>query len=143
MPSDFALKTMNRVHRAVLKVSGNRLGLDVAGMPALELVTIGRKTGQPRAVLLTAPLREVGAYVVVASRGGEDFHPRWYLNLCANPDVTVTLPGQASRPMRARVATAEERARMWPEIAAKYKQYRGYQKKTEREIPLVLLEPLS
>lgn len=135
------LKTMNATHRAMLKLTGGRLGASVGGMPSLELTTIGRKSGQPRSVMLTAPLREGEAYVVVASRGGDDIHPAWFLNLRDNPAVKVRVIGQPERPMRARIATAEERARMWPLIAGKYKNYAGYQKRTTREIPLVLLEP--
>jgi deazaflavin-dependent oxidoreductase (nitroreductase family) len=70
-------------------------------------------------------------------------HPAWFLNLQANPDVTVSLQGKPSRRMRARVATAEERATMWPRVTASYKGYASYQTKTTREIPLVLLEPLN
>jgi deazaflavin-dependent oxidoreductase (nitroreductase family) len=81
-------------------------------------------------------------YVIVASKGGNDEHPAWYLNLRDNPDVQVSLGGKPKVPMRARVATAEERARMWPLVTADHKNYAGYQEKTEREIPLVLLEPV-
>ncbi|MEO8887757.1 MAG: nitroreductase/quinone reductase family protein [Jatrophihabitantaceae bacterium] len=143
MPSDFALKAMNTVHRTLLKVSGNHLGKDFSGMPALELTTIGRKSGQSRSVMLTAPLVEGDVLVVVASRGGDDVHPAWFLNLRDNPAVEVTRPGQARQAMHARVASAEERARMWPLITGKHKNYAGYQRKTDREIPLVLLEPIS
>jgi deazaflavin-dependent oxidoreductase (nitroreductase family) len=141
MPSDLALKTMNTVHRVLLKLTGNRVGASLGGMPSLELTTVGRKTGQPRKVMLTAPLQEGSTLVVVASRGGDDHHPAWFLNLRDNPAVQVRVVGQASRPMQARVATAEERARMWPIIAGRYKNYAGYQHRTDREIPLVLLEP--
>jgi len=141
MPSDLVLKTMNGVHRAMLKLTGGRLGSSIGGMPSLELTTIGRKSGQPRSVMLTAPLREGEAYVVVASRGGDDTHPAWFLNLRDNPAVRVRVIGQPELPMRARIASAEERARMWPQIAGRYKNYAGYQKRTTREIPLVLLEP--
>ncbi|MGD9704046.1 MAG: nitroreductase/quinone reductase family protein [Acidimicrobiia bacterium] len=143
MPSDLVLKTMNTVHRCMLKLSGGRFGWDVARMPVLELTTTGRKSGQQRTVMLTSPLQEGSALVVVASRGGDDRHPAWFLNLRDDPQVEVSLRGAAKRPMRARVATAEERARMWPKIATEYKNYAGYQARTEREIPLVLLEPIS
>jgi deazaflavin-dependent oxidoreductase (nitroreductase family) len=143
MPSDFQLKTMNAIHHGLLKVSGGRLGWHVAKMPVLELTTTGRKTGLPRSVMLTSPLQEGEAVVVVASRGGDDQHPAWFLNLRDNPDVSVSLQGKPKQPWRARVATAEERARMWPPIAAEYKNYAGYQTKTDREIPLVLLEPVA
>ncbi|RSM63009.1 nitroreductase family deazaflavin-dependent oxidoreductase [Amycolatopsis sp. WAC 01376] len=141
MPSDFALKTMNAVHRVIQKVSGGRAGWQVAGMTVLELTTIGRKSGQPRTVLLTSPLREGDAYVIVASRGGDDQHPAWFLNLRDNPDVQVTLKGESPQPMVASVADAEQRARLWPKITADYKNYAQYQTKTEREIPVVLLAP--
>ena len=143
MPSDFAMKAMNGAHRVLLKLSFGKIGWSFSGMPALELTTIGRKSGQPRAVMLTSPLQEGSAVVVVASRGGDDKPPAWLLNLQANPAVEVSLKGAPKRAMQARVATVDERARMWPLVTAKYKNYAGYQTKTEREIPLVLLEPPS
>ncbi|HEY3749087.1 MAG TPA: nitroreductase family deazaflavin-dependent oxidoreductase [Pseudonocardiaceae bacterium] len=143
MPSDFAMKTMNAVHRTVLKISGGKLGWHVSDMPALELTTIGRKSGQPRSVLLTSPVQEGTTLVVVASRGGDDKHPAWFLNLRDNPDVQVALQGKPARPMVARVANAEERARLWPLVVADHKNYADYQTKTKREIPLVLLEEVS
>jgi len=135
------LKTMNAVHRGVLKVSGGRLGWDAQNMPVLELTTTGRKSGRPHSVMLTSPVQEGNTSVIVASRGGDDHHPAWFLNLQANPEVEVAMKGGARRRMRARVATAEERARLWPLVVADHKNYAGYQKKTDREIPLVLLEP--
>jgi deazaflavin-dependent oxidoreductase (nitroreductase family) len=110
-------------------------------MPVLELVTTGRRSGTPRAVMLTAPLREGDAYVVVASRGGDDQHPAWFLNLRDDPKVQVSVKGGPLTPMTASIASPEERARMWPQIADRYRNYAGYQKRTTREIPLVLLSP--
>ncbi len=78
---------------------------------------------------------------MVASRGGDDVHPAWLLNLQANPAVQVRVVGEARRPMHARVVTPDERARMWPLITSRYANYAGYQQRTAREIPLVLLEP--
>jgi len=141
MPSDLALKAMNGVHRAMLKLTGDRLGWTVSNMPALELTTIGRKSGQPRAVMLTSPLQEGATIVVVASRGGDDTHPAWYLNLRDNPDVEVAYQGRTKQKMAARIASPDERARLWPLVIADHKNYAGYQTKTDREIPLVLLEP--
>ena len=140
MPSDFVLKTMNAVHRAILTLSHGRLGWQVGSMPVIELTTTGRKSGQPRTVMLTSPLQQGEAYVIVASRGGDDHHPAWFLNLRDNPAVGVRVGGGQRRPMRARVASADERASLWPKIAAKYRNYAGYQTRTEREIPLVFLE---
>jgi deazaflavin-dependent oxidoreductase (nitroreductase family) len=141
VPSDLVLKTMNTVHRTILKLSGGRFGWEASNMPVLELTTTGRKSKQPRAVMLTSPLQEGSTVVIVASRGGDDQNPAGFLNLRDDPNVEVSLKGAPKQPMTARVATPEERARMWPKIVADHKNYGGYQKRTEREIPLVLLEP--
>jgi len=141
VPSDFVLKTMNAVHRGILRISGGRIGHEAAGMPVLELVTTGRRSGASRAVMLTSPLRDGEAYVVVASRGGDDRHPAWFLNLRDEPRVQVAVRGGPRLPMLARIATPDERARMWPQIAARHRNYAGYQRRTRREIPLVLLAP--
>jgi deazaflavin-dependent oxidoreductase (nitroreductase family) len=141
MPNDLVLKAMNGVHRAVLNVTRNRVGASLGGMPSLELTTIGRKSGKPHSVMLSSPLQQGETYVIVASRGGDDRHPAWFLNLRDNPAVDVRIVGASKQPMRARVATAEERATMWPIIAGKYRNYASYQRRTSREIPLVLLEP--
>lgn len=141
MPSDLALKTMNAVHRTILKISGGRVGFRFAGMPVLELTTTGRTSGQPRTVILTSPARVGEALVIVASRGGDDRHPAWFLNLQSDPHVQVAVQGGPSRPMLARVATPQERDALWPQVVAAYKNYAGYQDKTDRVIPLVLLEP--
>ena len=143
MPSDFTLKTMNAVHRGLLAVSFGHLGREFSGMPVIELTTKGRKSGQPRSVMLTSPLQQGDTLVVVASRGGDDVHPAWFLNLRDNPDVEVAFPGKPKQKMHARVATPQERAAMWPQVTGKYKNYGGYQTKTDREIPLVLLEPVG
>ncbi|MDP9335364.1 MAG: nitroreductase family deazaflavin-dependent oxidoreductase [Actinomycetota bacterium] len=143
MPSDLTLKTMNGIHRALLKISGGRIGWEASKMPVLELTTTGRKSGQPRSVMLTSPLQEGTTIVVVASRGGDEHHPAWFLNLRDTPDVEVAFKGAPKRRMKARVATSDERARLWPLVVADHKNYAGYQVKTTREIPLVLLEPAS
>jgi len=134
---------MNAIHRLLLKVSGGRAGWTALDMPVLELTTKGRKSGQSRSVMLTSPLREGSALVVVASRGGDDRSPAWFHNLQANPDVEVRLQGGPAQRMRARVATAAERERLWPLITADHKNYADYQLKTTREIPLVLLETVT
>ena len=112
-------------------------------MPVLELTTIGRKSGQPRSVMLTSPYQEGSTVVIVASRGGDDHHPAWFLNLRDHPEVEVSMKGEPKRKMTARVATTDERARLWPLVTADHKNYADYQTKTDREIPLVLLEPVT
>lgn len=141
MAHDLQFKTMNAVHRAALKLSGGRIGWNALSMPVLELTTTGRKTGRQHTVMLTSPLQQGSTYIVVASRGGDDRTPAWFLNLQAHPEVEVAVGGKPKQPMRARPATAEERARLWPLVTADHKNYAGYQTKTAREIPLVLLEP--
>ena len=141
VPSDLQLKAMNTVHRVLLKVSFGHLGWRAIGMPVLELTTTGRKSGQPRSVMLTSPVQQGDTIVIVASRGGDDHHPAWFLNLRDHPDVEVAFAGKPKRAMRARVANAQERAELWPQVTAAYKGYGDYQTKTDREIPLVLLEP--
>jgi len=143
MPSDRFLKMMNAVHRAALKVSGGRLGWTASNMPVVELTTTGRKTGRRHAVMLTSPIRDGDALVVVASRGGDDRSPAWYLNLVANPEVDVAVQGKPPVPMLARVATDDQRARLWPLVTVDHRNYADYQKRTEREIPLVLLRPVG
>lgn len=104
----------------------------------LILTTTGRVTGKERRTPLI--FRESdGRYVVVASNGGNDEHPDWFKNLLAHPDVTVQVKGDRFR-ARARAANPDERARLWPEMAEVWPDYDRYQKRTGREIPVVLLE---
>ena len=140
MPSDLFFRGLNAVHRTVLKLSGGRLGWDVANMPVLELTTTGRKSGRPHTVVLTSPVRDGDAIVVVGSRGGDNHHPAWFLNLRDNPDVELTLEGK-TRAMNARVASKEEKTHLWPRVVEAYKGYGQYQTRTDRDIPLVILEP--
>ena len=141
MPSDAVLKTMNIVHRTILKLSFGKVGWSTGGMQVLELTTIGRKSGQPRSLMLTSPIKVGDAMVIVASRGGDDTHPAWFLNLRDNPQVKVAINGKPAVPMTARIVSSEERADLWPKVVAAAKVYAGYQTKTKREIPLVALEP--
>ncbi len=112
-------------------------------MPVLELTTIGRKSGKPRSTMLTSPLQPGDSSIVVASRGGDDKHPAWYLNLVANPHVQVGYRDGDKQQRIARVATAGERAELWPQITSVYPTYAAYQKRTSREIPLVFLDPVT
>jgi len=142
MPSDLAFKAMNAIHRSLLAITGGRAGWTALNMPVLELTTTGRKSGRPRTVLLTSPLQMGETFVIVASRGGDDNHPAWFLNLRDTPEVRVAIQGGTFRDMHARVAGPDERASLWPRVVADHSNYGDYQTKTAREIPLVLLEPL-
>ena len=141
MPSDRFLKTMNGVHKGLLRLSGGRLGWTAADMPVLELTTTGRRSGRPRPVMLTSPLMDGDRIVIVASKGGEDTHPAWFLNLRENPQVTVSMKGASGVAMLASIASSEERDRLWPIVISDQARYAAYQERTGREIPLVLLEP--
>lgn len=141
MPSDAFLKLANTGHRALLKLSGGRIGWEAKGMPLLELTTIGRRSGQPRKVMVAAPIHEDDRYVLVGSRGGDDIDPAWVHNLRAQPAVEVMVKG-ARRPMRARVADGRERVELWARIAEDQPHFAAYQAKTTRELPLVVLEPI-
>jgi deazaflavin-dependent oxidoreductase (nitroreductase family) len=142
MANDLFLKSGNFVHRTLLKVTGGRIGWDVAKMPVVELTTIGRKSGEPRTVMLTSPYQRGDTIVIVASKGGDDRHPAWFLNLRDHPEVEVATKDQPKHKRLARIASPEERAELWPLITEKHTNYADYQTKTEREIPLVLLDPL-
>ena len=140
--ADTGLKAMNMTHRLILRASGGRLLTSPFGMPAVELTVRGRKSGLPRKNLLTAPIMDPNRVVLVASKGGDDRDPEWFRNLVADPEVEVKVLATGEvRHLRARVASAEEKAAMWPTIVATYKGYAGYQKRTERDIPVVICEP--
>lgn len=135
--------TLTGLHRALLRVTGGRIGSRLGTMPVVELTTRGRRSGLERTTLLTVATRTGDTLVIVASRGGDDAHPAWYLNLVDDPHVRVGTPGKDARAMVARVADSAERERLWPEVVRAYRGYAAYQRKTEREIPVVILEPLD
>jgi deazaflavin-dependent oxidoreductase (nitroreductase family) len=113
-------------------------------MPVFKVTTIGRSTGRPRTVMLTAPVQRDGSYVFVASKGGDDRDPDWYRNMVANPEFTAEpVDGEGPIDLVARTASPEEKAEWWPEIIAAYKGYAGYQRKTDRDIPVVIAEPAA
>jgi len=136
---DSGAKAFNVFHRTLVKVTKGKVGGKAFGLPVVILTTTGRKSGQARQTMLTS-LEDGDRVILIASWGGDDRHPQWYLNLQANPDVTIVIHNQTKQ-MRARTASADEKATLWPKMAAKYKGYDGYQEKTERDIPVVILEP--
>jgi deazaflavin-dependent oxidoreductase (nitroreductase family) len=113
-------------------------GHEWLGATVLILTTTGRKSGEPRMNPLIYGTSG-DDYLLVASRGGSRRHPAWYLNLKANPDVEVQLKGERFK-ARARDATPEERPEMWTTMTRQWPAYDDYQKRTEREIPVVVLE---
>lgn len=131
------IRWLSIVHLAVYRASGGRFLGRLAGMPVLLLTTTGRTTGKARTRPLTF-FRDGDEIVLVASNGGADRAPGWLLNLEARPAGSVRV-GRERFAVEARVATDEERARLWPVITGTYAGYAGYQERTERRIPLVLL----
>lgn len=134
------LRRLMGVHTLVYRATRGRVGHSLPGLRQMLLLDhVGAKSGTRR----TIPLLYVddGAdVVIVASKGGHPRHPAWFHNLRANPDTTVQI-GRERRAVHARVAGPQERARLWPKAVALYGSYRSYQERTEREIPLVILEP--
>jgi len=140
MPSNVVFKVANAIHGGLTAITFGKLGWSLQGMPVLELTTTGRKSGQPRTNRLTAPVHDGDTYVIVASRGGDDTSPAWFLNLRDNPDVEIKTK-DGGHAMRARVVAGDERAELWDRITTDHKNYADYQTKTERQIPVVMLEP--
>lgn len=138
--ADFWFRVASRSHAALLTITRWHLGASIVGMPVVELRTTGRRSGRPRLVVLSTPLVDGERVVLVASKGGDDRDPAWYRNLVANPEVELTMHGTA-RTMVARPAAAGERAELWPRVVAAYPGYAAYQRRTTREIPVVICEP--
>jgi len=109
-------------------------------MPVVILHAVGRRSKQHRDTVLTAPIVDANRVVLVASKGGDDRHPDWYRNVLAHPSVELSIAGQR-RAMHARQADHVEREVLWPRVVAAYKGYERYQRRANREIPLVVLEP--
>jgi F420H(2)-dependent quinone reductase len=129
-------------HTLIYRVTGGLIGHRAPGVPPMLLLDhVGAKSGKRRTTPL-AYLPDGDRVVIVASKGGHPRHPAWYHNLRANPRTTVQV-GRRKLDVDARVATQEERKRLWPRVVDLYGGYAGYQRRTDREIPLVILEPRS
>ena len=124
--------------QAYLETDGERGHDWKRGAPTLILTTTGRKTGEERLSPLIYGM--AGEHpMIVASKGGHPKHPAWYLNIRENPDVQVQIRGDKFT-ARARDATAEERPELWKQMTEIWPDYDTYQRKTDREIPIVILE---
>jgi len=127
-------------HTLVYRASGGVIGHRFPGAPPTLLLThVGAKSGQKRISPLTYTRGDGDDLVLVASKGGYPKNPAWFHNLKAHPDTEVQV-GREQRPVHARVATPEERERLWPRVIENYSGYAEYQKRTDRVIPLVILE---
>jgi deazaflavin-dependent oxidoreductase (nitroreductase family) len=134
------IKWMSRLNTLAYKVSGGKVGGSfLQGAPVALLTTTGRKTGQPRVSPLLF-LRDGDRVVLVASQGGRTNNPMWYLNLKANPKVSVQIKKEVLE-LTARDATEAERAQYWPQLVAMYSSFDDYQNWTDRVIPVVICDP--
>jgi deazaflavin-dependent oxidoreductase (nitroreductase family) len=134
---DVLARAITTVHTQVYRRTGGKLGGKVGPTTMGLLTTTGRKSGQPRTTPLNI-MADGDRWLLVASYGGDDRDPQWFQNLQANPEASIQL-GTETIPVRATVATPEERKDLWPKAVSIYKGYDGYQRKTSREIPVVIL----
>ncbi|WP_282555441.1 MULTISPECIES: nitroreductase family deazaflavin-dependent oxidoreductase [unclassified Rhodococcus (in: high G+C Gram-positive bacteria)] len=141
-----AIKWMSKINVVLYRRTGGRLGSTwrvgsafPRGLPVCLLTTTGRKSGEPRISPLLF-LEDGDRIILVASQGGLPKHPMWYLNLRANPDVTVQVKSRV-RPMTAHVADPGERADLWPRLVDMYADFDNYQAWTDRTIPVVVCTP--
>jgi len=135
-----AVRQLTRLHTLLYRASGGRVGHRFRGGPPMLLLDhVGARSAVKRTTPLVC-LRDGENIVLIASKGGHPRHPAWFHNLRARPETTVQI-GSQHVAVRARVADADERARLWPKAVAIYAGYETYQQRTDREIPLVILEP--
>jgi deazaflavin-dependent oxidoreductase (nitroreductase family) len=134
------LALIGDTHIARYEETEGTVGHEWNGATCLVLTTKGRRTGQPRKFALIYD-RDGDNYLVIASKGGAPTHPGWYLNVVANPEVRVQVLGERF-PARARTATAAEKPRLWKIMTQRWPNYDVYTTRTDRDIPLVVLEPL-
>lgn len=137
-PPDLTLVGEEHVRR-YLETRGE-VGHDWNGVPALVLTTVGRRSGEPRRSAMIYGEDGSGSYVVIASQGGAPTHPNWYVNLTANSEVELHVGPQHLR-ARARTAEGEERDRLWSVMTGIWPNFEVYQSRTDRVIPVVVLEP--
>ena len=130
-----------KAHVAAYRLTGGRVGSSFRGAPVALVDHVGRRSGKRR----TAPLLYLADgedVVIVASKGGSHKHPAWWLNLRDNPRTTVQV-GSERWEVTAREATVEERERLWPRLVEMYSSYADYQERTDRRIPVIILEPAA
>jgi deazaflavin-dependent oxidoreductase (nitroreductase family) len=133
------MKVVTGIDAKLYRLSGGRLRGKMEDLPVLVLEHTGRKSGTVREAPLLY-LEDGSDLVIVASRGGSDATPAWWLNLQAHPHAAVTI-GRDKREVVARIATDEERTRLWPELVRGYRHYEVYQSRTQRQIPVIILSP--
>ena len=134
---DVLARAVTALHTQAYQRTGGRVGGKVGKTTMGLLTTTGRKSGQLRTTPLNI-MADDDRWLLVASYGGDDRDPQWFKNLEANAEATIQL-GAETIPVRARVASEEEKRALWPRVVSSYKGYEGYQRKTSRDIPVVIL----
>ena len=129
------------IHTFIYGITSGAIGGRMVNCPVLLLTTIGRKTNKQRTVPLLY-LADGDNVVLVASNGGATKHPTWWLNLQSNPEAQIQIKGIRRR-VRAETGSAGEKQRLWPLLTAMYPGYKRYQEKTNRDIPVVILRPIT
>ena len=135
-----AQRAATKLHSFVYRATNGRIGGRIVGGPVLLLTTTGRKSGRARTVPLLY-LKDGEDLVVVGSNGGTATAPAWWLNLMVNPEAAVELGGSKAR-VQAEEAGSEEKERLWPKLVKMYGGYEDYRRRTDRQIPVVLLHPV-
>ena len=134
---DTLSRAVTTLHTQLIRRTGGKIGGHLGKEPFMLLTTTGRRSGQPRVTPLLC-IRDGDRYLAIGSNGGDDRTPQWVRNLEANPEATLDLLGETF-PVRATIATPEEKKALWPKALAAYKGYANYQRKTSRDIPVVIL----
>jgi deazaflavin-dependent oxidoreductase (nitroreductase family) len=135
------LALITAVHRALYRATGGRIGARAGRARMLLLETVGRRTGQRRVTPLLY-VEDAERFVVVASNAGDDRAPAWFLNLRKQPAAVIQVGAQRIA-VAAREASTAESERLWPKLIASYRHYRDYRTRTQRRIPIVVLEPTT
>lgn len=134
-------KLGTKFHIFLYRLSGGRIGAKVFNSPVMLLTTKGAKTGKKRTVAILY-LKTDDGYAVVASYGGADKHPAWFVNLRNNPTAEIQAGSQTHKVVP-HIATDEEKAELWPKLTAMYPDYQIYQDRSARDIPVVILRPAN
>ena len=135
------LKLILKVMVFLYNVSGGRIGGKMGKVPVLLLTTTGRKSGKQRTLPLIY-IMDDSAYVITASAGGADKHPGWFFNIRSNPQATIQVK-DAHIKVKAEVAGQEKKSELWARLVEVAPNFAGYEKRTSREIPMVILHPVE
>ncbi len=135
------LKLILKVMVFLYNVSGGRIGGKMGKVPVLLLTTTGRKTGKQRTLPLVY-IMDGSAYVITASAGGADKHPGWFFNIRSNPQATIQVKDKHI-PVTAEIAGPEKKPELWARLVEGAPNFAEYQKRTSREIPMVILHPVE